>query len=127
MPSSRKQVAFDLDTKALEKYYPMDSWRNAYQDIRRDMTDNGFLWQQGSVYTSEKSIPNSKVTDVITRMVEAYPWLNVCMRDCVVTNIGKEHNKNNLFDKTVEIPERSNRPQETGQEIEIDDDRDEGR
>lgn len=29
MANSRKQIAFDLDTKALEKYYPNKSW-NAY-------------------------------------------------------------------------------------------------
>jgi len=107
MPSSKKQIAFDLDTKALEKYYPTENWRNAYQDIRRDMEDNGFAWQQGSVYTSLKPVPHVRASQVLEQMIETHPWLNVCVRDCVVTNIGKEHSKNNIFDKTVEIPERT--------------------
>jgi virulence-associated protein VapD len=30
MAAGRKQVAFDLDTDALRKYYPSESWNNAY-------------------------------------------------------------------------------------------------
>lgn len=37
MAGIRKQIAFDLDTKALEKYYPSDSWQNAYDIIKRHM------------------------------------------------------------------------------------------
>jgi len=107
VPHSRKQIAFDLDTKALEKYYPAENWRNAYQDIWRDMECSGFEWQQGSVYVSAKPLPNSAITELIIDMVEERPWLNVCMRDCVVANIGKAHSKNNLFDKTINIPERA--------------------
>lgn len=37
MTGFRKQIAFDLDTKALEKYYPTDSWQNAYEIIKRHL------------------------------------------------------------------------------------------
>jgi len=47
MAAGRKQVAFDLDTKALEIYYPTGSWNNAYDVIKRHMQSNGFSWQQG--------------------------------------------------------------------------------
>ena len=42
MDNSKKQIAFDLDTKALEKYYPTKSWNNAYEVIKKHMTNNGF-------------------------------------------------------------------------------------
>lgn len=54
MDNSRKQIAFDLDTKALEKYYPAKSWNNAYEVIKKHMTNNGFEWLQGSVYVSKE-------------------------------------------------------------------------
>ena len=42
MAETRKQIAFDLDTKALETYYPSESWNNAYEVIKRHMLKNGF-------------------------------------------------------------------------------------
>ncbi|MCD7771079.1 MAG: hypothetical protein LUH23_03190 [Oscillospiraceae bacterium] len=32
--------------------------------------------------------------------------LNICMRDCRETNIGREHDKNHIFDKTAEVKTR---------------------
>ncbi len=32
-----KKITFDLDTKALQTYYPKENWRNAYEDIKRHM------------------------------------------------------------------------------------------
>ena len=105
MPSSRKQVAFDLDTKALEKYYPTDNWRNAYQDIRRDMLENEFVWQQGSVYTS---------TDLEANNTDKEMLFSV---------------ENGLLASIDEPPaiEAVMTEQEAEHEIEIDDDRHEGR
>lgn len=31
----RKQLTFDIDTKALEIYYPKVSWSHGYEDIRK--------------------------------------------------------------------------------------------
>lgn len=106
MAAGRKQVAFDLDTDALKTYYPSESWNNAYDVIRRHMTNNGFNWLQGSVYVSQKPIISAEVTNILDELVSKNPWLNVCMRDCRETNIGKEHNKNHMFDKEAEVPTR---------------------
>ena len=40
MEKHRKQIAFDLDTKMLEKYYPTENWRKAYEDIKSHMKAN---------------------------------------------------------------------------------------
>ena len=106
MADTRKQIAFDLDTNALKLYYPSKSWNNAYDVIRRHMTANGFRWLQGSVYVSEKPMKPYRVTRVLFELVEKNPWLNVCMRDCRETNIGKEHDINNLFDRTIKVEKR---------------------
>ncbi|MDE7311662.1 MAG: hypothetical protein K2N87_08630 [Eubacterium sp.] len=86
MVTGRKQITFDLDTKALQKYYPGESWNNAYEVIKKHMLKNNFVWLQGSVYVSREPL---------------------CMRDCRETNIGKEHSKNHVFDKAAEMKPRS--------------------
>jgi len=106
MANSRKQIAFDLDTVNLKRYYPKDHWQSAYADIKRFMLQNHFSWQQGSVYTSEKGMTLYETYAVIKAMIQTYPWTNVCMRDCVVTNIGRSHSQNYLFDRDAKIPPR---------------------
>lgn len=103
MAAGRKQVAFDLDTDALKTYYPSESWNNAYDVIRRHMTNNGFNWLQGSVYVSQRPITSAEVTNILDELVAKNPWLNVCMRDCRETNIGREHDKNHIFDKDAKV------------------------
>jgi virulence-associated protein VapD len=97
----RKQIAFDLDTSALKSYYSSSNWQHAYDDIKRHMVKNEFKWQQGSVYVSERPMYGNYASAIIVALVVKCPWLNACMRDCVVTDIGKEHNLNHLFDKTA--------------------------
>lgn len=104
--NSRKQVVFDLDTAALKKYYPSNSWNNAYDVVKRHMQNNGFKWLQGSVYVSEKPMSPVKVNRILGRLVANNPWLNVCMRDCRQTNIEREYDVNYLFDKNVKVPTR---------------------
>ncbi len=43
-------ITFDMDTDTLQQAYPSESWRNAYVEIRRVLIEEGFDWQQGSVY-----------------------------------------------------------------------------
>lgn len=107
MTNSRKQIAFDLDTKALEIYYPSESWNNAYEIIKRHMIKNGFDWIQGSVYTSREAMSSVRTTRILRKLIKQNPWLNLCMRDCRETNIGREHSKNYIFDKNADIPVRN--------------------
>ena len=95
---TKKQITFDLDTNALQIYYPSDSWRNAYSDIKRFMEKNDFEWIQGSAYISKKPLTAVDTSLLIKRMVDKYDWLNVCMRDCKETNIGRQFDKNGYFD-----------------------------
>ena len=107
MPTGRKQVTFDLDTKALRIYYPGESWNKAYDVIKRHMESSGFVWLQGSVYVSRKPITSSEVTDLLDDLVHKNSWLCMCMRDCRETNIGKEHSKNHIFETDAPIPTRA--------------------
>lgn len=103
----RKQVAFDLDTNELKRYYPTDNWRKSYEDIKKHMIKFGFEWQQGSVYVSQYGVEGKEVYKIIEKFVNTNEWINKCMRDCKITSIGKDNNLNYLFDKDIEIPERN--------------------
>ncbi len=104
MAYRRKQIAFDLLTESLKAYYPRLHWESAYDDIRKHMEANGFIWQQGSVYVSEKPMSAAQVIKIIEALIEKCPWINYCMRDCRMTNIGKEHSLNKFFESASVIP-----------------------
>lgn len=96
---SRKQITFDLDTKALQQHYPSSNWRKAYLDIKRVMKNNGFEWIQGSVYVSKKPMAYSTIYRLVGFMRRNYNWMNHCMRDCRVTEVGKTYNLTHLFNR----------------------------
>lgn len=49
-------IVFDLDTKTREQIDPNDSWRNAYQDVRKELATRGFDWRQGSTYFGNDTV-----------------------------------------------------------------------
>ena len=106
MARGRKQVSFDLDTNMLKEYYPNHNWRKAYDNIKVFMIGEGFQWQQGSVYISIGALTEAETTAILKKFIEQEPWANVCMRDCVVANIGRSHSQNYLFDRDAKIPPR---------------------
>jgi len=71
----------------------------AYKDIEKHMLKNGFIWQQGSSYISEKSILSTHVKFIIEKLVEKNSWLNVCMRGCRQANVTDENDLNHKFYK----------------------------
>ena len=103
---SRKQIAFDLDTKILENEYPKDSWRHAYKLIKSFMQDHGFDWQQGSVYTSRGSKTHIEIAEMIEELVEKYSWLAKSIRDCKVTTLGKTHDLTFIFKERADCLEK---------------------
>ena len=102
-----------MDTNALKMYYPSKNWNYSYDVIKQHMTKNGFQWLQGSVYVSLKPMYGDTVSNILSSLVDIYPWLNKCMRDCRQANIGKEHSLNHLFDIDANIPKRE-KPKESG-------------
>lgn len=52
---------FDLDTKALKKYYSGKNYRKAYKDIKTFLCDNGFTHRQWSGYVSKEALSASNL------------------------------------------------------------------
>ena len=100
---SRKQISFDLDTEKLKQYYPKKDWRGAYKDIKKFMLDKDFEWRQGSNYMSKISKTTYDIFDITDKLLDKYPYLNLCIRDIIVANIGKEFNLNKRLNKNIKL------------------------
>lgn len=103
MIEKRKIIAFDLDTKALQKYYPGSNWRKAYQDIRKYMEENSFKWQEGSCYLSNEKMSWIKATDLIERLSASQKWLNLAVKDCVLANAEDLYSQTHIFKRSEEL------------------------
>jgi virulence-associated protein VapD len=75
-------ITFDMDMETLQQAYPNDSWRNAYVDIRRVLIEEGFDWQQGSVYFGNpKHVDAVKCVLAAQRLARELPWFGESVRD----------------------------------------------
>lgn len=98
MSTTRKQITFDLSQEALEAHYPRGEraqsehhYRKAYQDIRRFMEKQGFMWRQNSVYVSEAPMTTMDIVLLSQRMAEKLPWLRLCVKEITATDIGAQY------------------------------------
>ena len=89
MASSKREISFDLDTKALSKYY--DNISLAYSDLRNEFERVGFIHRQGSVYNSKKCLSDIEVTKALKDVCNKLPWISECAKSVDLTNIGKRH------------------------------------
>jgi virulence-associated protein VapD len=99
-------ITFDLDTDTLQKVYPGDSWRNAHTEIRRILIEEGFDWQQGSVYFG-----NPEQIDAVTcvvasqRLASELSWFGESVRDIRMLRI----EENNDLGPAIQEPPRRRR------------------
>lgn len=86
-----KAIYFDLDTKALQQYYPSSNWRKAYDDINNFMFEKGFVHKQGSGYETKSKMNSSDISLIAKQISGALPWLADCVREFDVTNISNQY------------------------------------
>ncbi|CAM3310104.1 VapD [Helicobacter labetoulli] len=75
-----KSIAFDLDTKALQEYYPKNDWHNAYNDIGVFLSSYNFVRMQGSVYDSTTPFSDDELGVLILKMGDTLTWLPHCVK-----------------------------------------------
>lgn len=85
-----KAINFDLDTKALQQYYPSSNWRKAYEDINKFFLSNGFEHRQGSGYISLIKTDDYSVLTLTRKLSITMPWLSKCVQHFDVTDIGEQ-------------------------------------
>lgn len=93
--SSRKQITFDLQQKALKQYYPKPKrphspqfYKKAYKDISAFMCANGFEHRQYSVYISSARLDTYDIVELMEKLAGEMPWLGKCVKEVDVTDIG---------------------------------------
>jgi len=74
-------IAFDLDTQTLKDSYPVESFNNAYMDIRKVLEKKGFDWQQGSVYFGNDTVDAVTCVLAVQQLRQTYPWFAASVRD----------------------------------------------
>jgi virulence-associated protein VapD len=84
-PTNHEQMyamSFDLDTDMLHQLYPGESWRNAYGEVRRILAEEGFEWQQGSVYFgSSEKIDAVRCVLASQRLAHELNWFSEAVHD----------------------------------------------
>jgi len=102
----RQGIHFDLDTAALQRYYPKGAWRSAYDDVRTFLIHNGFEHEQGSGYHSIRPMTQVEAVNILDEMLVTYPWLHKCVRVCTVADVPKTFDFSNMLDKNADVPMR---------------------
>jgi virulence-associated protein VapD len=75
-------IAFDLDTEMLRTLYPNPSHNNAYSEIKKILLEEGFDWQQGSVYFGKPERINMvRCVLAARRLARELPWFMGSVRD----------------------------------------------
>ena len=91
MPNTRKALNFDLNESILKKSYPNNSYKNAWNDIRKHLENNQFIHRQYSGYVSSTSISMSKVMAIVEELSFKHPWLKESIIQFDVTIVGNEY------------------------------------
>ncbi|MCU6762999.1 Uncharacterised protein [uncultured Roseburia sp.] len=100
--AQKKGINFDLDTIALQIYYPKSDWHNAYYDVRAYFERNGFEHIQGSGYHSHKAMSEAKAMTVIYQMTKEFPWLNECVGICTISDVPELYDISHVFEREAQ-------------------------
>lgn len=74
-------ISFDLDTDILNETCHGNSYMNAYSDIRRILSANGFSWTQGSVYFGDETVDAVRCVLTVQQISKTYDWFEPSVRD----------------------------------------------
>ncbi len=74
-------IIVDLDPVNLEQIYPNDSWRNAYQEVRKELAARGFDWQQGSTYFGNDTVDAVTCVLAVQALNKKFNWFASAVRD----------------------------------------------
>lgn len=82
-------MLFDLDTRCLGDNYAGNTYHSAYKDVKDFMLANGFVWRQGSTYSSGDDMDKDKCFSVMRKLVKTHPWFLTCARYVWISKAGE--------------------------------------
>lgn len=74
-------IAFDLDQENLSKTYGSVHYTNAYNDIKKHLSELGFERQQGSVYFGKSTIDAVHCVLAVQALANKYSWFTPSVKD----------------------------------------------
>lgn len=77
----RYAIAFDLDNDTLSKTYHVDSYNNAYNDIKKELEACGFYRRQGSLYFGDENVDAVSCVLAIQDLTSNFSWFAPSVRD----------------------------------------------
>lgn len=84
-------IVFDLDQQMLNDLYHGNTPSNAYNDIRKFLTQRGFEWKQGSTYFGDDSIDAIKCVMVVQKLARQYDWFTPAVKDIRMLRIEEDN------------------------------------
>ncbi len=84
-----KAINFDFRIRSLTKYYPGQSYRQAYKEVKKYLEQNGFEHRQWSGYISSEKLTAIEVADVVNDLFFLSPWIPLCAKRFDVTDAPK--------------------------------------
>lgn len=76
---SRYLITFDMDTNCLKENYHVNSYNNAYADIKTILAKHGFDNIQGSVYLGHENVSEAHGTIAIQELTARFDWFYSCV------------------------------------------------
>jgi virulence-associated protein VapD len=75
-------IVFDLDQDTLSKTYHVQSYQNAYGDIKKTLSAHGFSRQQGSVYFGDvDKVDAVSCVLAVMDLAKTNPWFAPSVTD----------------------------------------------
>lgn len=101
-------VSFDLNQKALEKYYPKVSSKSAYQDLNKFFNYRNFEHEQGSCYSSKEPLTKKDWYVVQVKLFSKMPWLRFCANKINVTMTPQKQISYNVLEEVNKFCSKEN-------------------
>lgn len=92
-------VSFDLNQKALDMYYPGNSTKSAYSDIKKFFLKMNFEHEQGSCYCSIDTMSKAEWLYTQGELFDELPWLRICASKINVTMIPQKQISYNVLEE----------------------------
>lgn len=83
-------LSFDLNIDNLKMYYPNKNINQAWDDIKRFMTKNGFEHNQYSAYISKDRITQYKIRSIMKSMYQKLPWFPLCANKVMLSELNSQ-------------------------------------
>jgi virulence-associated protein VapD len=80
-------IAYDFDTEKLKENYHLDSYNNAYADVRKFMEGKGFAAKQGSVLYGNETVTMVTAVLAVSELSTKFPWVLPSLKDIRILRI----------------------------------------